>query len=404
MRLLLGAALALIACGDASHGPHGDCFGPRDDAGFCVIADGPREDLCNPLTQVGCNPPDKCTWIIDATAPQYVGHIGCAPDGTVAEGAACTYGAAGSAGYDDCSRGTVCSAFKQTGTPGICKQVCDNAGGTPMCDAAHVCITEQSLFSTGASSPAAAGVCEIACNPLDDNDLDGSGSALSRSGSACGSDAEIGCYGWPSGGTPPRTAFACMSDQHYTTPLHHRSECTTATGCGPADGSVEVNSCNQGYEPLFRESTAISTVVCIAMCKPLDCYAGHCGSNDENRLGAAPHRCANPDALGTFGSGEECEYLWREELDGNGTWLPSPFSDSVGFCFDHSQYKYDPTHGTNPTTPYPLCEQLQLHATGSDPNDPLTFFGADDLGCVSSQTAGLPTQRWPLRALPRRWR
>ena len=38
---------------------------------------------CNPLTQAGCAAGEKCTWLLDAlTPPQYVGHIGCAPDGT----------------------------------------------------------------------------------------------------------------------------------------------------------------------------------------------------------------------------------------------------------------------------------------------------------------------------------
>jgi len=172
-----------------------------------------------------------------------------------------------------------------------------------------------------------------------------------------------------------------MPERHYDLPLRHRTECTTATGCADTNGTIYVNSCNQGYLPMFRESTAVSTVVCIAMCAPLDCYAGNCGSNDENRVGAAPHRCMQPDAVGAFGSGEECEYLWSEELDGSGNWLPSPWSDRVGFCFDHSQYLYDPTGGTDYTTPIPSCKDLPLHGSGS-------ALGADDLGCISSQTAG----------------
>jgi len=410
MRLLL---LASVAAGVVGLGACGDdplrCRVDRGAVAFCNgdlfdASDGPIEHLCNPLTQTGCQAGQKCTWVIDQTIPLYAGGIDCAPDGTAQVGSACEYGAAGATGYDNCVKGAVCSTFAHTGQPGICKPICDNGGGNPMCDATHACVAEPGLFSTGTSSPAAAGLCEVACDPLADNDFDGSGSALSRTGSACGSDPQIGCYGQPSVGTPPRTAFTCMSELNYTAQLHHRTECTTDTGCDAGNGLTEINSCNQGYEPLFRESTAVSTAVCIAMCKPLDCYAGHCGSNDANRAGAAPHRCANPDAVGSFGSGEECEYLWSEELDGSSTWLPSPYSDEVGFCFDHSQYKYDPSGGTNPTIPYPPCEQLQLHATGSDPSDPLTFFGAVDFGCVSSQTAGLPAQRRPLRALPRRWR
>jgi hypothetical protein len=125
------------------------------------------------------------------------------------------------------------------------------------------------------------------------------------------------------------------------------------------------------------------------MCAPLDCYAGNCGSNDSYRKGAAPHRCLSPDAVGLFGAGEECQYLWVHELDGSGTYLPSTTSNTVGFCFDHSKYPYDPSGGNNPTTPLPSCKDVQLHATGSNAADPLTYFGADDLGCVSTTTAGL---------------
>ena len=381
--LALAAACSTSACGDDG-GYTAICLGCSLDSG----TDGRLHDFCDPLTQTGCYADEKCTWIVDATLPQYVGHIGCVPDGAAHLGAGCMYGAAGATGYDDCARGAVCSGYAQPGLAGVCKQICDIQGGNPVCDATHSCVQERFLFSSGSTSPAAAGLCEQTCDPLADNDFDGSGSALARTGSACGS-ADIGCYGLPSGGTAPRTAFTCMPERNYTASLRHRAECTTATGCADENGEIYVNSCNQGYLPLFRESTAVSTAVCIAMCAPLDCYAGHCGSGDVNRIGAAPHRCTTPDALGTFGSDESCEYLWREEVDGQDTWLPSANSNAVGFCFDHSQYLYDPSGGNNPTIPYPSCEQLQLHASGSDRTMPLTYFGAVDFGCVSTTTGGV---------------
>jgi hypothetical protein len=298
------------------------------------------------------------------------------------------YGQPGAAGYDDCGAGLVCSAFGASGTQGICKAICDNQGGNPMCDANHACVTYSRLFATGTASPAAAGVCDPSCDPLADNDFDGPGSALTRTGTVCGS-AVIGCYGFPSQGTPPATSWTCVGDVNYNTPLHHRTECTFATGCADTDGTIYVNSCNQGYLPLFIETTGSTIAVCTAMCKPVDCYAGNCGSGDANRIGGAPHRCSTPDALGNFGSDENCEYLWAEERTDTGDWLPSATSNTVGFCFDHSKYLYDPTGGNNPTIPYPSCEQLQLHATGTDMNDPLTYYGAVDFGCVSTTTGGI---------------
>jgi hypothetical protein len=170
--------------------------------------------------------------------------------------------------------------------------------------------------------------------------------------------------------TLPATAFVCTREEHYEIGLRHRSECTFDDGCATPNGVLAINSCNQGYEPVFAESTAVSTIVCAALCKPLDCYAGSCGSNDANRRGAAPHRCMTPDAVGNFGSDEECQYLWAHELDGSGHWLRSAYSDTVGICVDHAAYGL------------PSCAQVPLHGSGGEPD-------AVSLGCVSSQTAGL---------------
>ena len=395
-KLALGALFVglIAACGGNGDGPHKITLDGSNGSG----TDGGTPQ-CNPLMQTGCNAGEKCTWIIDATDPQYVGHVGCVMDGTKNVGDACTFGPAGATGYDDCKAGGVCSQFSTPGTQGVCKQVCDNAGGDPMCDANHVCVTYSRLFSTGSTSPAAAGVCDLACDPLEDNDFDGfgsNGSALSKTMNTCGSDAHIGCYGYPSQGTPPATGWSCTGDINSDPDkgLRHRVECTTATGCADTGDVIYINSCNQGYLPIFRESTAVSTAVCIAMCKPLNCYSGNCGTNNANRLGASPHRCNSVDARGTFDTGagrEECEYLWSEEIDGSGNVLVSPTSDSMGFCFNHFLYKYDPTGGNNPTIPLPGCEDLQLHGTdegsNGDPNNPTAYFGAVDFGCVDTTTA-----------------
>jgi hypothetical protein len=360
--------VVLLVLGACKYGGSDD-VPPCRHAGECHFDAAPDGDgACNPLTQTGCEANEKCTWVIDATAPLYVGHVGCVPDGTKNVGEPCTFGAAGATGYDDCFRGGVCSTFMTPGVQGACKQLCDIPGGPPSCDSDHACVGYPDLFWTGETSPAAAGVCEQRCDPLADNDFDGSGSALGRTGSACGS-ATIGCYGIPHEGAPPVTAFGCMAEQHYDLSLRHRTECTHATDCADIDDVFYVNSCNQGYVPLLHESATVSTIVCTAMCAPLDCYAGNCGSNDANRLGAAPHRCMPSDAVGNFGSDEECQYLWASEIDGSGQLLRSPYSDSVGFCVDHAAYNL------------PSCKDVPLHGSGS-------AYDAVDLGCVSTATAG----------------
>ena len=339
---------------------------------------------CNPLTQAGCSVGEKCTWIVDQLTPQFFGHIGCAPEGSAAVDAPCMYGPPGCDGYDNCADGLVCS--DRSGAIGICKQICDQQGGQPTCDAQHACVVYPGLFNTGDSTPSAGGVCDHACDPLTENDFDGSGSASTKSTTVCGSDATVGCYGYPSFGTPPRTAWSCMSEKHPQLELGHRVQCSTANGCADPGPTLYVNSCNQGYLPLLRESTAVSTAICVALCKPKNCYAGNCGPNDENRLGEAPHRCTNPDRAGTFdtsANGEHCRFIWSFELDDQNNFLRSPTSDTLGFCFDHSKYLYDSNNDNVPDTVYPPCASLP-DGFGSG-----SALGAADLGCVDTTHAQL---------------
>ena len=65
---------------------------------------------CDPLAQTGCTSTQKCTWIDDTAT---TGHIGCVANGTMATGAACTFGAVGpSTGFDNCVRGDYCNGGK----------------------------------------------------------------------------------------------------------------------------------------------------------------------------------------------------------------------------------------------------------------------------------------------------
>ncbi len=340
--------------------------------------------VCNVLAQTGCAVGEKCTWLVDNWMPQYIGHIGCAPNGTAELGEACVFGAAGATGYDNCSGGSVCNAHASDEV-GACVSICDPQGGSPTCDAQHTCVIDAKAFRT-IETPPPAGVCEPACDPLADNDFDGSGSVLSRTGSACGSDATLGCYGYPSAGTPPKTEWACMRDKHYLLSLRHRVQCAETNGC--ADSVIAINACNQGYLPLLYESTGTSTVICVALCKPKNCYAGNCGTNDDDRLGEAPHRCTTTDRLGTFdtsANGEHCRYLWSLELDQQGNFLRSPSSDTVGFCFDHSKYEYDSDNDNTPDTTYPPCASLP-DGFGSG-----SALGAADIGCVDTTHVNLAT-------------
>jgi hypothetical protein len=380
----------LVACGS-------------DDKKIMVVTPDAMK-VCDPLLQTDCPAGKKCTWLVDAQMPNFVGHIGCAPQGTVQLGGECTYGAPGETGYDDCAGGLVCSGFKATTGKGICKQICDQQGGMPDCGTEGVCVVYADLFDLGETTPAAAGVCNVGCNPFADNDYDGMGSDFPpRTGTKC-SVASEGCYGAPSGGKAPVTGFSCTRDLHYgsATFYGHRQQCITGNGCAdPVTMKHYRNSCNQGYIPFLYETTGSTTVVCIAFCEPQNCFSGNCGSGNEARWGKAPNRCTPADRIGTFDgvggsndNGEHCQFLWYWEID-NATrqYLKSQWSDTVGICFDHTKYLYDSNGDNMRDAPYPPCYQLADGAgSGSDPSMPLEFFGAANLGCVDSSRITMQAQ------------
>jgi hypothetical protein len=386
--LAFGALLAglLVACGGG------------DKKQKVVVIDASTVDMigvCNPLTQAGCAAGEKCTWLLDALMPQYVGHIGCAPDGSVDADGSCTYGMPGATGYDNCKKGLVCGNYR--GGTGACKQICDQQGGAPTCDAQHVCVTYSGLFSTGDTTPAAGGVCDLACDPIKDNDFDGSGTASAKVTATCGNNAAVGCYGYPRD-TPPATGWSCTNDINATlaqpTGLRHRVQCTETNECADPGPQYYINSCNQGYLPLLRESTTVSTAICTALCAPQNCYTGACGTNNVNRQGVAGNACKTPDRVGSFETAndtdgsEHCRFMWSFEIDDQGNYQASPTSNTIGFCFDHGKYLYDSNNDNTPDTAFPNCGNLaDGFGSGSNPAMPLTYFGAADLGCVDTSHA-----------------
>jgi hypothetical protein len=362
--------------------------------------DAPTGNNCSLLTQAGCTSTQKCTWIMDAMTPQYVGHIGCAPSGTAAMGDTCMMGAPGASGYDNCGKGLMCGNYRGTAT-GTCKAICDLQGGTPGCDSQRACVSYAGLFAVSGVTDPVAGVCDITCDPLGDNDFDGAGTTSSKTASTCGSLASVGCYGFPSLGTAPLTAWTCTNDinvdQQQPIGLRHRVQCLEANSCADPGPTIYTNSCNQGYLPLLEEQTGSTQVICVSMCKPAICYSGNCGASNTNRNGdpASLHQCTTAHRKGTFAATEHCQYLWWREIDGpSGTFLRSPTSDTVGFCMDFQKYRYDSNGDSQVTVTdmlLPNCDQLgSASVTGGNPQVPTSYFGAPDLGCVPSSFLGLP--------------
>ncbi len=143
-------SLGLLACG-------GGGGSSKPDSGISIGADGGSgadagsTAACNPSEQSGCTGTDKCTYVIEQTTPDVLGHTDCAANGTVALGGACTRDANG---VDDCLAGGFCSG-------GVCMEIC---GTTPdSCASGESCVPYSSLFSDADNT----GLCNTQCNPLD---------------------------------------------------------------------------------------------------------------------------------------------------------------------------------------------------------------------------------------------
>lgn len=350
---------------------------------------------CNLIMQTGCAVGEKCTWFHDDMSDPPIGHIGCAPAGSAAVDSTCAYGAPGVTGYDDCQAGLVCLTHRD-GTAS-CATICDAQTGSG-CGSSDGCVRTSGLFaSPGTVDPTIPGTCVKGCDPTLDNDYDGSGSAFSkRTGSPCGTDPAIGCYGVPSS-SGHTTFFFCANPAKHTTGttwdtsgLLHRDEIPT--------GEVFLNSCHPGYAIAWaNDSQTTSVSRCYSFCKPGNSF-GSMGSGSAavpttqlpNGQVGAQCRQTSGGRLGNFGNipngtatsnGEHCMYSWYFEIDRtNQTILPSATSNTVGLCFDHEKYQYDSNGDGSADAPIPPCASLPNIGSAGDAID------ARAIACVDLQT------------------
>jgi hypothetical protein len=91
-------------------------------------------------------------------------------------------------------------------------------------------------------------------------------------------------------------------------------------------------------------------------------------------------------------------FSWLFEIDSMGAWVKSGTSDTVGFCVDHSKYKYDSNADGMITTAdlaWPQCSMFTMpgfgtgSATGGVCNDANGCIHAADFGCVDTTTGGV---------------
>lgn len=345
MKLACGALFAglLAACGGGGEKP----VRLTDSS----IPDG--TSVCSPLTQAGCAAGEKCAWIEDQANPP-IGHIGCAADGTVAAGGACTVGAPGATGYSNCVKGTECVA-------GTCKSICDHQGGAPKCGAEYSCSRYDGLFESGEVT--VAGVCDPKCDPLTQELLVGTNKA------ACGSTnpamPTAGCF------TFDGIDYTCAPVGMSTLALTDRQPAR-----GPASGGAYVNGCAPGFLPFFREMTGSTTTVCAGMCAPLKTdntlRANVIGSDAvpaKLPTKAAPvagdAQCI-PGEKGfyapgaNFATAQNCLFMWPFNVE-NGMLPATPYNDNLGICFAAKNAIYTYDHDNNagtPARPVPGCQDL----------------------------------------------
>jgi hypothetical protein len=374
---LVVVVVAVLGCG-SNHKSANDA--PMADAQVDAFT-----GVCDVLAQTGCPSGQKCTWIEDNNASPPAGHIGCAPIGPVALGGACTWGAPGPTGYDNCGAGDVC-------LDAVCKQICDMLGVAPTCGSGMGCGLYSGVFGPVAG-PYAAGACDPTCDPFADNTFNKG----SKPGSGCA--ATDGCYGLPD--SMYSTQYHCG---HPQTNLGNRRACTGA--CGPY-----LNGCGQGFVPLLIDQTGSQQVDCISYCKPADCSSAGCGTNGANLPGdpanasdGRRHQCNTTDSSGLFSpatltnNGDQCFYEWWFDVDATGKLVKSPTMNSVGFCMNHSKYAV-PTNKASTTqctsTTSTGCEAIPL-CSSLPPVGTATTWGAVDFGCVSTTTGMVPSAAPPL--------
>lgn len=427
-KLALGAFVALlVACGSST-----------DNKVHIVTDSGGgsgSDSTCNPLAQTGCATGEKCTWVYDLVSSdglQILGHVGCAPEGDKAVGAQCTRNAAGAQGWDDCTKAGFCKAKRELvgpGGQGVCEQICDNNGGDPMCGANAHCVAYHNIFEV--STMNVAGVCDVKCDPFADNDFNHEGSgAVTRPGTQC--QSYEGCYGYPGKTTIP-TSFSCARE--YNTDLHNRNECTDSSGNSLSNANPlsrvacasASNGCSQGQMPLLIEATGSMTAICVSMCKPKSCWMGNCGGSTSvlSNLTGDPadpgNQCQatarkgflNPAIPNGGNNGDQCVFNWQFEITTQNQLLTSPYDDTLGWCEDHSQYKYDKDLDGMITAAddeaEPQCDSMSDPGFGTGSADPATHLctpgngcrGAGSFGCTSVVDSGLLTfKNRPLPSMP----
>lgn len=377
-KLALGAVLAgfLAACGGGGSGD--DVVQPIDaradsttgtDAGDTI--DAPVSLACDPIAppgMQGCATGEKCTWIRVQNTPSIIGALGCVADGPVALDGACTRGAPGqTTGFDNCAAGNICIGYvPANGTnperTGVCQDICGfDSSANAACASGQACTRYQNTFANG-TEPQIAGACNPTCQPLtqlrDDN------------GQEC--PAGRGCYTLAGDTTTIAVCATAGTFTHNETIVYPAGH--PMAGMPVPRDFIAANSCAPRHTPRATSPDG-TTFECGALCQPND-VSQNLNVGDEGGVGN--HTCGDLNAPPpeTVVGGESCRYFWARE---RATTL-TPFSNTLGTCWDHTQLWYDSNNDMMGDMKWPRCPTLPvgqdtLPPIGNPPvPDPLYFW------------------------------
>jgi len=287
---------------------------------------------CNPTAppgMQGCLTGQKCTWINVTDVPAPCGKLGCVPDGRVDLAGACTRGPSGeTTGFDDCRAGLIC-------IENVCRDICGFDGSaSAACESGYNCTRYADTFANGDDFPLT-GACIAGCDPLTQM------KSSSNPPEGCGEG--MGCY-LVTGQT--ETTAVCAS----TGALMHDQDIV---------GTAYANSCVPGAQPR-RKDALTQDLECGGLCRMVDVRMG---VNEASEGGEVTSSTTDIDSCqATWGApspsdaleGESCRY-WRgrEPFD-----ALSPYSNTVGWCFEHATYLYDSDRDMTPDRLFPRCTAL----------------------------------------------
>jgi len=275
---------------------------------------------CNPATNVGCGPNEKCGAIVQAGPPNFLTTTDCVAEGDKQLGDACTVDGAvadGMTGVSDCVGGTECHND-------VCVKVCDGDATTSDCAQDEIC-QAYSGYYTGSNF----GWCEPLCDAVGD---DGAGNQQT------GCAATEGCY-------VNIFALGAICGGEY---------CNADNLCGHGDDCHAINACHPG-KTCSTLNAAQDGLLCAKLCIPPAVAMGLTVdqlpldpngdmSPDPAWNGQAPWNCSRlndgngqPDDAKTFPEfvcipigGDDAVHYWADlgMMDG---W---PYASQVGVCID----------------------------------------------------------------------